>query len=286
MWRILEFITRYGNFLLFVLLEVVALWLVINLNPRQKNVFEGISLEVTGYFHKRYASITGYFDLANENRKLTVQNEMLGQELDRSRQMLMSYKYRVPYDKEFLAIHDSLLPDYEFDFIPCRAINHTYDRNYNYLTLNRGRRHGIHMGMGIISPEGVVGVVIGVSQNYSRALSLLNKNTRISARQLNKNNVGAVTWNGGNPRAANLEFIPQTATLKLGDTIVTSGYSTVFPEKFIIGFIESFDKNNHDGFYNIKIELAANFLGLDNLYIVQHLHQTEIDSLENLSLPK
>ncbi|MCB9234575.1 MAG: rod shape-determining protein MreC [Bacteroidia bacterium] len=284
MWRILQFFTRNGNLLLFIGLEVISFALIVNLNQKQHKIFHGFSMEFSGGLHQIRSSITGYFNLSHENEKLLSQNAKLKTELIRFRDELNTYKFRTPLRSNFSLLPDSLMPEPGFEFIPCQAINNSIRKNYNYITINKGSRNGVMMGMGVISPEGVAGRVIAVSKNYSVALSVLNKRFKLSSRLLSNRNTGTLSWDGGDPYHAILEFIPQTSPLEVNDTVVTSGFTTVFPPGYLIGRVSSFDKETNDGFYNIRVELNTDFGKLENLYVVSQKFRAEIDSLETSSV--
>ena len=279
MWRIIQFFTRFGNLILFLSLEFIALFLVISLNQDQKQLFEKFSLEVSAGIHEVNDGIYGYFNLRNENDKLQDQNRLLEIKRLKYENKITLLQNRFPDSLKFTIIPDTLFPAERFDFLPSRAINNTTDRNYNYITLDKGTKHGAEKGMGIISPEGIAGQVIGVSSNYSIGLSVLNKKFKLSCRVLKNRNIGSLSWKGDADHLASLEYIPRTSPLKVGDTVVTSGFSTIFPENFMVGTIESFDEDSHDGFYNIKVKLATDYRSLDVLYMVKNVHKAEIDSL-------
>jgi rod shape-determining protein MreC len=174
-----------------------------------------------------------------------------------------------------------ILPVGGYGFLPARAINNTVHLNYNYITLDKGSSNGVEMDMGVISPDGVAGQVVGVSKNFSLVMSVLNKKFRTSARLLGNNNMGVLGWEGDKAGVAKLEFIPQTSTMHIGDTVETTGFSTVFPPNYMVGTVADFDKKAGDGFYTITVKLATDFRGLDNLFLVRHAYKNEIDELES-----
>jgi rod shape-determining protein MreC len=301
MWRIFRFLGRFGNFILFLALEVAALLVTITVNKPQREISQGMFLEISGGLAEVQSSISGYFNLRSENEKLLDRlgsQEILIETLKDSLDVVL---YRRPRNLNYMVVPDSiasdscalldfealelpagLMPVSSYKFIPAMAVNNSVDQNYNYITLNKGSRHGIIKDMGVISPDGIAGQVVGVSQNYSLALSLLNKKFRTGAKILHISNVGTLGWEGGNPTIARLDFIPQTSQIHIGDTVVTSGYSTVFPRDYMIGTVKEFNMETQDGFFQIKVKLATNFRGLNNLFLVKHNYQQEIDSLEKL----
>lgn len=299
MWRIFQFLGRFGNFILFLFLELIALIIIITFNKPHREISQSLLLETSGRLSETQASIGNYFDLGSENAELQAQNAALMRQVEIMRDSLRTIRFRKPTHYDFqllpdslrndsaylasleipLGLPDSMYPATGYVFLPARTINTTVHQNYNYITLDRGRRHGVRPGMGIISPDGVVGLVTGVSQNYSRALSVLNKKFNLSAKLYRNNNIGNLTWDGGSADHASLQFIPQTASIDIGDTVVTSGYSTTFPPNYMVGIVEEFDAMTQNGFFNIKVQLAANFRGLDALYVVMHEGSNELDSL-------
>ena len=285
MGRIIEFLRRFGNIGLFLLLEFIAFLLVVNRNEHQQKVFKSVTLSMSGSLYQVRSGITQYFYLSEQNEKLQGENNELREEVLGLRNELSAYKYVFPLNPNFTTLPDSLFPAESYEFISCRSIRSSINSNYNYITLNKGRKQGITEGMGLLSPNGVAGRVIAVSKNYSLALSVLNKKFKLSAKLHTNNNVGTLSWNGEDPGVGILEFIPETATVIKGDQVVTSGYSTIFPENFVIGVVDSFHNQNRDGFHEIRVNLATDFRALGNLYLVRHKHETEIDSLQ-LNLPE
>ncbi|MFW5659356.1 MAG: rod shape-determining protein MreC, partial [Bacteroidota bacterium] len=167
-----------------------------------------------------------------------------------------------------------------FNYLNARVVNNNTMGAYNYITLNRGREHGVRPGMGVISANGVVGVVSEVSDNYALAMSMLNKRLKVSAKILKKGIVGSLNWDGTDPRFAKLLYIPLHNHPSIDDTVVTSNYSTIFPEGMVLGQISSIEESEENGFYDIRVKLENDFNRLDYVYIVEQMHKAEIDSLE------
>ncbi len=299
MWRILRFLGRFGNFLLFLFLELVALLVIITVNKPQHEISQGLLLEVSGSLAETKASVFGYFYLQSENEKLKSRGAELQSHILLLQDSLNAVFHRIPKNLNYLVVADSiakdscamqeltrlelpdsLMPVSSYQFIPAVAVNNSVDLNYNYITLNKGRNHGVTVDMGIISPEGIAGQVVEVSANYALALSVLNKKFRTGAKLLRNSNVGTMRWEGKDASYAWLDFIPQTSIIEIGDTVVTSGYSTVFPGNYMIGTVLNFNTDSQDGFFQIRVKLSTNFRGLNNVYLVQHSHRAEIDSLE------
>lgn len=280
MWRIFEFLGRFGNLLLFVFLEFVALFLVINLNEKHRSISQGMFLQISGTFQEASADIRSYFSLEESNDSLQAENRRLRKELEAMRIELNGYRFQSPFAPETFVLTDSMLPEQRFDFISARTINNTTHLNYNYLTLDKGARHGVEPGMGVIAGEGVVGMVIQTSRDYALAISALNRKSKISARLVQNGNVGSLVWDGADPAYGVLKYIPVTSPLQRGDTVITSGYGSSFAPGHRIGIVEDFSTQEQDGFYKIKVKMAANFRALDFVYLVKNEMKMQLDSLE------
>jgi rod shape-determining protein MreC len=301
MWRFLQFLSRFGNFILLVLLEVVAFMIIVSLNKEHREISQGLFLEMSGSVGELQTSVVGYFNLSTENEKLLARTAILEADIDRLRDSIDALTFGYPRHAGFMLLPDSVRKDSilmakfltpgvqdsaeareAFRFIPCRAVNNTVRLNYNYITLDKGRRHGVRTDMGVISPDGIAGHVIGVSENFALALSVLNRKFRLSAEILHNNNVGTLNWDGGSADLATLDFIPQTSRIKKGDTVVTTGYGKVFPSNYLIGTVEDYNTDEQDGFYHIDVKLATNFNALHHLFLVDFQLHEEMATLDTL----
>ena len=279
MQRLLELLRAYGNVLLFVALQLVAYWLLVRLNPRHGAAYSATLSELSGSVQGVQARATGFLGLGAQNRKLVAENAALHVRLTEAEARLAALQHRVPLRRGFSILPDSLLPAYRFGFTPCRAIGNSVSANYNYIQLNAGARHGLRREMGLMSPDGVAGVVVSVSENYAVAMSLLNKDCRLSARLRRKEVFGTLNWKGGGTRTALLEYVPLHFAVAAGDTVVTSAYSPLFPEGMVIGTVARVRPDERGGFHYIEVRLATDFHSLDYLYAVQNVRKPELDSL-------
>jgi rod shape-determining protein MreC len=214
-----------------------------------------------------------YFGLTEVNRELSEENAFLRSEL--------AEIYLKPDSAiaQKLVIQESI-----YNFISAKVINNSVNRQYNYITLNKGRKDGIRPDMGIINSDGVVGLITNVSESFSVGFSLLNKRWGVSAKHKKSGTFGPISWDGSDFKYANLNGIPFHVNLAVGDTIVTSSYSSVFPEGLLIGTISEFEKPSGENYYNIKIQLAANFKALSFVGVIDNLKKEEIETLESLRL--
>jgi rod shape-determining protein MreC len=268
---LLRFLLKYYAFFLFIFLEVISLVLVYNFNSYQKARYLNSSNQITGSIYNSFSSVGNYFSLASVNRKLARENAML-----------KSLVADLPYIKitPYSIISKGEFTDSVFRFISAKVINNSVDRQFNYITINKGRKHGIKPDQGVVNSEGIVGVITHVSESFSLGFSVLNKKWGASAKLKKSGTFGPLSWDGKSADYANLTGIPFHVPLVEGDTVVTSSYSSVFPEDIMIGVIESFEKPDGENYYNIKVRLSVNFRALSYVDVVENLKRTEVRALE------
>ena len=168
---------------------------------------------------------------------------------------------------------------YRFDYVPSRIVHNSVYKQYNYITLDKGRKQGVFRDMGVISDRGLVGIVLESSNNFATVIPVINRDFRLSVKVKSNNYAGILQWEGDSPLFAMLTEIPFHVTLQEGDTILTIGYSSIFPEGIEVGTIESFaiDKGN---FYDIKIRLSTDFQSLFHVNVIRNHRQEEQLNLE------
>ncbi len=274
MRSLIRYLLRNYAFVLFILLEIAALALVFNNNNYHKAKYLNSSNRITGNVYNTFNSVINYFELAKVNKKLSEENAYL--------------KGLIEADPHFTTSPDTIIPhvsptDSAFRYTSARVINNSVNRPFNYVTLNKGRKDGIKPDQGIISSEGVVGVVINVSESYSLGLSVLNRRWSISAKLRKNGYFGSLIWTGNNYRKASLMEIPYHVDVAIGDTVVTSGYSSVFPEGVLIGTVSEFDQAEGENYYNIKVELSTDYKSLSYVEVIENLKAEEIKQLEEVT---
>lgn len=171
-----------------------------------------------------------------------------------------------------------------YRYMHAEVINNSIIGRNNYITLNKGYLHGVRADMGIITPNGVAGIIINTSNNFSVAMSLLHSDMLVSARILKTNHIGTLRWEGTDYRKASMTYLPPHLDLNAGDSIVTSGFSTVFPQNIFIGTIENWEIRRGENFYTATINLAQDFNKLSYVYIVKNLLKDEQEDLESSAL--
>ncbi len=267
---LLRYLINNHVFLLFLFLEVVSLIFVFNFNKYQSVQYLNSSNRVAASVYNYFDSVVKYFELAKDN-------EILAKENARLKSQHSFLKNRSDSLGSGFVQHDT-----NYRYIPARIINNSVNKTLNYITLNKGSSDGVKPDMGIISPTGIVGVVISVSKSYSLGFSLLNSRWGPSGKLKKSGFFGPIEWSGGDYREANLMEIPFHVHLAVGDTIVTSGHSAVFPEGLLIGTVKEFSQPEGESFYKIKIQLATDFRSIHFVDIIDNIDKEELQKLESL----
>jgi rod shape-determining protein MreC len=252
---------------------VIAFILIVNTNYYQQSVFFTASNSFSGSVYKVYNNITEYFSLKTVNMILADENAQL---LNRQKSSF------IKTDNKVFVVNDTLYQQ-EYTYVSAKVISNTVNRVNNYLTLNKGIRHGIKKNMGVITSRGIVGIVKDVSENFCTVYSLLHSKSKISAKLKKGNNVGTILWNGNDYRIVTMKDVPTHVKVKIGDTVISSGYSMMFPEGIPIGSVYSYDINKGKDFYEIKVKLFNDFNNISYVYIVKNLMKEELTELEKRS---
>lgn len=269
MRNLIKLLIRYHFFLLFVAIEIVALSLVFSSNDFQKTVFVNINRNISGRFYQRFSNWKDYLNLRELNENLSMENTRL------KRSVLGSSLYSdISSDTS-----DSLLLDRYF-YTSARVINQSVNHQRNFLTLNIGEKNGVKTEMAVISSQGVVGIVNGVSENFSTVIPLINIDIRVSSKLKNSGYFGSLYWDGQDYRRVILSEIPHHAVITPGDTVVTSGYSAIFPYGLPIGTVADYEIKGAN-FYEIRVDLFTDFKRLSHVYVLSDSLKTERIHLEN-----
>ena len=269
---LVRFFLRYQFFLLFLVLEVISFWMLGRHSYYQNSKFENIYRVASGHVSKGINNATSYFSLKIANENLVHENLAL-----KTRIATLNTKYEALSN-----IHGDTLIGSKYTYTLARVVNNSVNKQYNYITLNVGSKNGIRKEMGVVTSQGIVGVVVGVSDNFCSAISLLNVDLKISAKLKRTNHFGSLFWNGKDYREVVLSDIPQHVNINLGDTIVTSGYSSIFPPDVELGTVSSIDGKDSN-FHSLTIRLFLDFKQLNTVWAVSHKYESEKDELENES---
>ena len=271
MRSLFRFLLQNYFLMMFLALEAFSLVLIVSFNNYQRVSFFNSSNNFAGAVYEKFSSFDDYFSLGRTNAKLAADNASLRKQL----------ALRIVQQEKYPVTRPDTVQAPAYVFTSAKVINNSVNKQFNYITLNKGSRQGIKPDMGIIDADGVVGVITNVSPNYSTGLSLLNKRLSIPAKITKNNYFGSLVWDGEHYNTADLKEIPFHIIVNIGDTVVTSGYSTVFPDGIMIGTIKKFNVESGTNFYNIKVELSTNFKTLKFVEVVQNNKRDELIKLES-----
>jgi rod shape-determining protein MreC len=271
--------------MLFLLLEIISVVLIVNYNNFQRVKFLNSSNRATASVYEFKSQFTDYFNLGKINEQLAEENAGLRELVQKLQNREFVAIADTLAEADTLAVAEALLDEETtYEFIPARIVNNSVNKQYNYVTLNKGRRDGVMPDMGIIGPGGVVvGVVTNVTEHYSSGPSILNRRWFVSSKIKKNDYFGRLAWDGYDYQRAKLNEIPFHVELAVGDTIVTSGYSSIFPEGFLIGTIEEFNHSSGANFYDIIISLSTDFKALSHVELVKNNFIEEQTELEELN---
>lgn len=272
MRKLISVILRFHFFILFVVFEVISVSLVITSNPTKKKAFFSSANIVSGYINNQLSNLHSYFNLGEENEKLAKENIKLLTELNAFKQSVKQSSFELDTSNA-----------YRYEYLNAHVIKNTVSLSHNFITIDKGEKDGIQKDFGVIGTQGVVGIIVATSKHYSLVISLLNERIGLSARIKKNNFFGTIKWNGNNYRLVKLSGIPNHLNLQIGDTIVTSGYSAIFPENITIGVINKFKKDKSTNFFDIDVMLSTDMKNLYNVHVVNNKNKREQILLENTS---
>ena len=276
MRNLLNFLIKYNYWFLFLLLEVASFILLFRFNHYQQSVYFTSANGVAGKVYEISGGITSYFHLKTANEDLLDRNMWLEQRL----LFLENVLKEKGLDSARLYSMERLAPT-EYQIFKANVIKNSLNKADNYITLDRGTTDGIRPERGVVDANGVVGIVYKTSPHYSLVIPLLNSKSSISCKIVGSDYFGYLKWEGGNSRFAYLKDLPRHAEFNLGDTVVTSGYSTVFPEGVMVGTVDDMS-DSHDGLsYLLKIKLATDFGKVSNVRVISRNGQDEQKALES-----
>jgi rod shape-determining protein MreC len=270
MQNLVRLLIRFSFQIVFVILEVIALILVFQKNPLPHARFFQLTQDLNGFFYTQTNQVARFFHLTDENLVLVTENARLRNELTQRRIMAAGGDTAtVPG-----------IDGYIYDYIPAQVVNNSVHKQNNYITLNVGYRQGVRQDMGVIGPDGVVGIVRNVSANYSTVLSVLNSKFKGSVKLKRDNFFGTLSWQGHSYREGTVTEIPGHISVFTGDTLVTTGFSSIFPEGERVGYVTGVSRTPSGSFWDLKIALSQDFKKLTRVYVIRNFRKSELENLE------
>jgi len=274
MQQIIYFFTKNSTKLLFLLLLVISLYLTIQSHAFHKSQFINSANMVSGIIYEETNSLKEYLHLKSENEMLAIENVKLKQIL---------YNNQLVIDSAFTVKPELRIP-MEYKVFQTKIVRNIYNKKENYLTIKGGSKNGFAKDMGVLNTRGVIGIVENVSNNYATVQSILNSKTRIDAKVQNSNHFGTIVWDGKNAGYVQLIDVPKLAKLHKGDSIVTGGESTIFPENIPIGVIDKVFASKTSNFYTISVRLFNDMTNISSIYLIENVNLQEIKQLEAATL--
>lgn len=262
MRNLLNFLFRYNHCIVFVLLQEMSFLLLFSFNNYQHSRFFTSANAFVGKIYEATRAVTSYFDLQRQNEVLMERNIWLEQ------QLLLADKRLKEMEEASTTNWPAETTTTMFQSYKAGVIKNSLNRADNYITLNQGSLAGIKPDMGVIGPNGVVGIVYKTSPHYSLVISLLSSKSNLSCKIAGNEYFGFLQWEGDDSRYAYLKDLPRHAEFAIGDTIVTSGFSTVFPQGMMVGVIEEANDTNDGLSFLLKIKLATDFGKLRNVHVL------------------
>lgn len=269
MQQIINFFLRNKTFLLYLFLLFLSIIFTIQSHSYHKSRFINSANFLTGGIYNSVNNIQSFFSLKEQNQILQEENNYLKSILFNSKQESKNF------------VIDSSRSYGNYQFTPARIIKNSYATTNNVLLLNKGLRDSIKQDFGVITSNGILGIVDNSSSRFSTVLSILNTNVKISAQLKNTNHFGSLVWDTKSPNMVQLTEIQKIAPIKKGDTIITSGRSIIFPKGIRIGTIESYKLDDAENFYTIDVKLFNDMTNIEHVYVIENKNKDEINTLLN-----
>jgi len=260
---------------MFLSLEFFCFYLTYRTKKYNQAAYTNMATALSGKVYNTYSGITDYLYLKRMSDSLVNENALL-------RQKLIESKFDNKVDSA--KVNDTTGRYIQhFTYLTARVIYNSVNQASNLIYLNRGKNQGLTRQMGVYNANGIVGQVINVTDNYAAVMSVLSKDFKVSAKLKKSEYFGNMHWDGINSTTATLEEIPKHVPVKVGDTIVTSGFSELFPRNIMIGTVKKIKTEADKNFLNITVSLSTDFGNLSYVYVVKNLRRDELQTLDSLS---
>lgn len=258
MRHLLELLKKIDYVLLFIALMVISIVLMVQNTHYQRSIMLNWTTAVVGTWSSKINSISEYFNLKAENEKLSAENALLRAQMKESFLAYTSTTF----------ISNDTVYEQRYTYTEAKVIKNSWTKRNNYIMINKGTKQGIKPDMAVISPQGVVGVVLNCTRNFSTVMPVIHTSSQNSVSVSRTKTNGTLVWDGKDYRYANVVDIPTTYKLYENDTVVTSGMANDFPEGIPVGYVESYDAEKNNGFYEITIRLSTDFNKLGYVYVI------------------
>ena len=277
MRNIFLFIRRYFNFLFFLVLQIIALSFLFRYNKFHEAVFMNVADNLTGKLNEKYNNVDYYFHLKKTNAELVKENIYL--------RSLLKQNYQAPDTNNKIVVDsirvDSIKKYQRYQYFEAKVVGSTVSTQTNFITIHRGAAQGIKKDMGVVSPSGIAGRIINVSDNYAIVMSILSRQFKAKAKLKKGGENGTVEWDGVSPLFISLKDIPKSAKVEKGDTVFTSEWSSIFPANIMVGTVAEIVNDKSSNFYTLKLRPATDFSSVQYVYVIGDLQREERKRLED-----
>jgi rod shape-determining protein MreC len=276
------FIRRHFNFLFFLVLQIIALSFLFRFSKYHEAAFLNVSTELTGRINERYNNVEYYFQLKKTNESLVQENLRLRQQLKEN--------YEAP-DSARRLIHDTIKVDtgrsiLKYRILEAKVVGNSVSSPANYLTIHRGFDQGVRPNMGVTGPQGIVGSVVNVSKNFATVQSMLHYQFGLVAKLKHNNETGTISWDGQSPFFVTMKNIPKSVKVDIGDSVLTTQISSLFPANLMIGTVSEIVPNTSSNFYTLRVRTATSFSTIEYVYVIDNLQYDEQKKLEDSTRKK
>ncbi|MAR62731.1 MAG: rod shape-determining protein MreC [Flavobacteriaceae bacterium] len=265
MRNFVDFIIKNINSIIFLILISISITQIFSRNYFQASKFNLFSSSIVNSINEIQTEMFEYFDLIKLNQKLVIENSFLKNNYD--------YYYE----------NDSIIFNKNYSYTPSKVISNSIKFSKNFITINKGRYHNIEIEDGIITNQGVIGIINNVSDRFATGISILNSQIKINVVLKKSEHFGSLYWNGKNHQIMELEDIPKSANIAIGDTIISGGMSSIFPRNIPIGVICNFKLPESTNYYEVSVKLFEDFGSLRNVYVVKNDFKEEFNDLKKMN---
>ena len=267
MRNVFLFIRKYSNFLFFLLLQIISLSFLFRYNKYHEAAFMNVAGEFTGSINLRFSKVESYFRLKQINEQLAAENLRLNQMLKENYEGAGG-PGRIVSDS---AETDSVKGLRKYTWMGAKVVGSTINSQVNFITIHRGALQGVRPNMGVTGPQGIVGQVLNVSDNYATVWTLLNRQFRVVVKLKNGGERGTLEWDGVSPNYVTLKDIPKSAKVKEGDSVVTSPASSMFSgANLMVGTIDEIVDDKSSNFYSLRVKPSTNFYSIEYVYVIEN----------------
>ncbi|MDR2497649.1 MAG: rod shape-determining protein MreC [Tannerellaceae bacterium] len=278
MRKLLDFLINRRNWFLFLFLELISFTLIYRNNAYQQSIMLSTANVVAANVVSAGGSVTSYLSLRDKNKELIERNGQLEIEILRLQRRIETMATDT---MRFQAYAGDSAIRFPFATEVAKVVNNSVSYLANYITIDKGSADGIEPDMGVVSERGVAGIVsTTVSEHYAVVIPVLNPKFRLSCKVLGSGYFGSMSWDGRDVQYAKLDELPRHVEFQVGDTIVTSAFSAIFPEGIMMGTVSSFEKQRDDNYYSLTVKLATDFTRLNTVMVIKNYHKNELKRIE------